>query len=88
MIKDRRETIVRNASIVEMRVFNFHLGRAFPDGRKEGLLGREGNLNELQAFLQNSQNDARGRKVIVIRGGFGVGKTQLCLNFAHKNREQ
>lgn len=64
--------------------------REFPIGRKEDFYGRESDLECLQSMLTKMLADKNdnGRKIIVIQGGIGYGKTQLCLYLARLNRSR
>ena len=41
-------------------------------------------------FLVDSkkEDDEPERRVILVQGGIGYGKTQLCLSFANRNRKR
>lgn len=63
----------------------------FPLGRKRGrFLGRKTELERLQSFLsdEKDENGMPRRKIIIVQGGIGTGKTQLCLDFAWRNQSR
>lgn len=50
-------------------------------------VGRQGELDQLWRYLEPTDSQSRGRKVAIIHGLGGMGKTQLAIRFArdHKN---
>ena len=47
---------------------------------------RDEKMKHLEAFFQHSPQPAR-RKIFVVLGSGGMGKTQLCVEFARKHRD-
>ncbi|KAJ5623136.1 protein kinase subdomain-containing protein [Penicillium lividum] len=59
---------------------------AMPEIKKESFLGRQDNLKDLWQYFQPTQTQSR--KVAILHGLGGIGKTQLAIRFARDHQQE